>query len=588
MNPSASSIANDAIASILDNPAFQALWKRHYASRGIAPLADLAKEFRAVSGRLEARPDLVSFAKTFIDLETKALGRVWADEKEAVTKIRTKLKDIGDCLSVAEAKITDTQPELSVTMNSILEMVKKETAQIPFTPLQSAKGIFKNWFNDLCEDIKKHPISSAVWLPTIGYSVWWISDKVSRTKIRFKKEETGLTGFMPDEDFFINPNLVHEIQQPCHYDVSFKVAGHQISIPIPDCTAMNNFADGALNVADKTLGFFNVFSERLRHVTEDPVSTLGHVMPPHLMQVFNEAVHQAGNYVVVFDQWENMLIHTFFLGWQWYAAHKKTQDSSSLKESLNKIGDFLVRNVKVNPLVCTGAAAALINDPHLSAFWPVVGGAIAGHCTQEIGRVLTRRGHVENIMEPHVPLTLGEKFKKAAGIAKSTICADFKPVREVLPDVESCKMVFGRAATVTKEKLHDARNYLKNIPGRFSEAAEKTISIAKSAGQCDFQPLREALPTPKTCAKAFASVAAVTLVGIVGADAYQMIENETLKSVSTGTVKGAGYGLVTGMYGIWNTPQDLLVHVPYLLAGRGLGFTTRHTKTYLQNWRSEP
>ncbi|MGB4107792.1 MAG: hypothetical protein WBK55_08360 [Alphaproteobacteria bacterium] len=532
-------------------------------------------------------PVLASFAKDLTSLEINALGKVRPDEKPEITSYRTRLQNISDSMIVAAQPQEDHSPDdspLRVTMDSILDMVRKETAQVPYAPVRTMTGICKDWAGGLWHNIKEHPKTSAIAAPIIAAAMWGVNSFTSATNIRLTPAHMTEVDLIPgEESMTIDPSLAQDTVTVCHEHLAFNIGNQEISLFPKHCIIVDTFTNDMMGYANSAFGFVGSFSERLRPVTEGAVVSLNGAFPPHLAQALTEAAHNAGNYVVSFDQLENTAFHLGFTAVQWAATHKfAVMDGNEIREHWNKARDFVVRSMSGNGLVYAGAAAAYFScAPGTNAFWPMVGGSLAGYFTHEAARVWNRAGHVRDVMEPAIPKTLREQFRQAC---------DRGPLFYVRSlherTSEIARNTYRDVSEALHEKFQSACHSIKELPARLHSVKKKTGNIARSALHGDFASLREAMPASKTCAIVFTKAAGVGLVGTVFADANGMLDNETLQQVSTLAVKAGAYLGVGGAYVVVNGPQDAVIHIPYLVVGGVGGVTTGAISKLITSFRS--
>ncbi len=604
ITPSASAV--NTVANILTSYKLQKTWKRYHSSHGSAPLDDLAAQFLENSDSLEARPDLALFGKKLIGIEARALGAPKPDEGDDIVEARVKLKKLEHHLASMLPKQHDEEPELSETMESILHMERKETAQVPFAPIRSTWNFFKGWALEFWHEIKEHPYLSGIMGAVVGGGTWWSTHRIPQSNnVVMTPDETTITNLHAGNMFSpgtleYDPSLfTTDMGQSCHNHIkditgSQWMADHLQYIFPQDCTGLNLFAT-------RIIGGVNAFSDRLRFVTEIPVAGLANVaLQSPLMMEFAAAAHASGNDVTRFDKFENLAFHGGLTITHWYMMHRASlMNTDEVKKKWNTMCDFAKRTVQNNYLNYSGAVLgglgyiqAGLPEPYVGAFWTAAGGALGGHAIHKVMNIRNRKQHVAETIAPARESL--EDFNDAYQVSEADLAiAPRKTLREKFQEtrasIESIPQSVEDYFTALPERVVKGVKALPSKSHEFYEAAILSNALQSS------DPIMYLMPENKTVKKvaiAVGSATAVTLGTLVALDSQQMLHNETLVAASRWTVRKAAQGMVWSLYGGINGPQDMALHIPFAIAGTAAGAVTgtiwKATKTVAKRIKTGP
>jgi hypothetical protein len=265
-----STMAAGALADILTAPAFDKIWRRHYASRPHQP-GFLAAEFRKHADNISARPDLVSFGRNLIRTERRALGKeenvsalqsnlgVLEDyfatlepsqplkkplktrARDFITGIPGKARDVMNASVLAlelrepgilkelipglrsRKKPSPEEEARHDTMERILHVLEKETVTAPFTPVRSSWTFLKKWAKHFVEEIGEHKVSNGILFTlAVGMYRFMIMRLPPAATVRLTPEETAMTGISLDSldqntTLAFDPSLMRtSLPQSCH------------------------------------------------------------------------------------------------------------------------------------------------------------------------------------------------------------------------------------------------------------------------------------------------------------------------------------------------------------------------------------
>lgn len=578
---SAGSVAAQGVATILRSEAMSAIWRRHYRSKGDAPLHELATELETHKNELEAHPDLKRLTHEIISIEAGALGPPQVDEPAQITRVRAQLSSVvngmagtvsrAEAIEKEAARIareearksqssaqrvksffgfghTDKeQEEKRDTIEKITKMLRKETAQVPFTPVKSSARFLKDWAKHFFEEMGEHKIGSSIlFAASVGAFKFMNMRLPPSSRVRITPQETSITNLSLDsldgtEPLTFDPSLIRtDIAPTCHDHIQQLTGSKEVadflrnamtigdtSLFPQDCTQMNTIAWDA---QAKMQQGFNFMNERLAWFTEDRVMDVSRALPDsHFLQAFVQGAHDMAVNVYTFDAIENFTFHVGLLAASTYMAHKyNSMGDEEVREKWDGIKNFFNRTARNNYLAYAFAATAAAGyiasgAPHadVGTFWLGTLGAVAGNAIHKRGKTKARQEHV-------LALT-------------------------------------------------------QNLPVTDSMSAESIPAVVGA----------EEASTPSSSRKqiilgaAFAAVAgAVALVGADAAGQLDAISNPVLRDnliwLSSAFGSAAAKGLVTGSYLAVNVPQDSFLHVIFAMVGGTVGTITGNTQKLIE------